>query len=320
MKKRIAELDFIKGIAIMLVVIGHVISQVWNNYPYFYENNIIFKFCYSFHMPLFVFVSGWISRLTIRNDIKWLIRRLKRLLIPYLIMVMAVFGFLRNGSFLLFLSDSPYWYLLFLIAADSLFYFGRRIKLDIAIFIPFYIVILFLLIRLPRNVGIIVQLINFLPFYAIGTMIPYLSVHINKLKITLLRAGSAAYVLLFPLYRLGVSAQIRHISSLAGRESLSLVLVLLIAFINKAVIPVCGIAMILFITKIIYAVKFTKPMRSAIELFGNHTLVIYLFHDLFFVRAAENSFANSIISLITAFFIPLILSLLFNHIRRKVLK
>ena len=38
MKKRIPELDFIKGIAIILVIIGHVISQVWNNEPEVYEN------------------------------------------------------------------------------------------------------------------------------------------------------------------------------------------------------------------------------------------------------------------------------------------
>ncbi len=320
MKKRIEELDFIKGIAIILVVIGHVISQVWNNSPYFYESNILFRFCYSFHMPLFVLVSGWISRLTIRDDIKWLIRRLRRLCIPYLLMVIVVFGFIRSGSFLLFLSDSPYWYLLFLMAADSLFYFGRRLKFDIAIFIPFYIVILFLFIRLPRNVGIIAQLINFLPFYVLGTLTPYLSVYINKLKFSLMCAGSAAYVLLFPLYRLGIPAQISHISDLAGRESMSYVLMLVIAFINKAVIPVCGIAMIFLITKIIYAAKFTKPLRSAMELFGNHTLAIYLLHDLFFVRTAENPFVNSVISLITAFFIPLVLSLLFNRIRRKILK
>ena len=47
--KRNDFIDFLKGIGIILVVIGHV-SQ----------NERINDFIYSFHMPLFFFISGFL--------------------------------------------------------------------------------------------------------------------------------------------------------------------------------------------------------------------------------------------------------------------
>lgn len=41
-KERLSWLDVLKGIGIILVVMGHI-----------YSNSIIFNWLYSFHMPLF---------------------------------------------------------------------------------------------------------------------------------------------------------------------------------------------------------------------------------------------------------------------------
>lgn len=51
-KKRLAYLDIARGISILLVVAGHVIS---NNYT----DHILTKWIYSFHMPLFFILSGY---------------------------------------------------------------------------------------------------------------------------------------------------------------------------------------------------------------------------------------------------------------------
>lgn len=57
------RLDIIKGIAIILVVMGHCIQYGSGNDYYtsalFFEENI-FKFIYSFHMPLFMLISGYV--------------------------------------------------------------------------------------------------------------------------------------------------------------------------------------------------------------------------------------------------------------------
>ena len=56
MVKRFENIDFIKGVLIMLVVMGHIIQALDSNY----EKNFIYFFIYSFHMPLFMSVSGYL--------------------------------------------------------------------------------------------------------------------------------------------------------------------------------------------------------------------------------------------------------------------
>jgi fucose 4-O-acetylase-like acetyltransferase len=56
-KTRIDFIDKIKGFAILLVVIGHVIQFNTDDF----RHNIFFSIIYSFHMPLFFFLSGYIA-------------------------------------------------------------------------------------------------------------------------------------------------------------------------------------------------------------------------------------------------------------------
>ena len=53
------NIDTIKGIAIFLVVWGHLIQYSGANRFDFYNDNI-FKIIYSFHMPLFMIISGYL--------------------------------------------------------------------------------------------------------------------------------------------------------------------------------------------------------------------------------------------------------------------
>ena len=82
MKERYKELDLMKGIGIILVYIGHSF-----NFPNFRWTKILFflgNTIYSFHMPLFFFISGLLSNTN--NEInleKFYKGKIKRLLIPY---------------------------------------------------------------------------------------------------------------------------------------------------------------------------------------------------------------------------------------------
>ena len=62
LRKRDSYFDVVKGITILLVVVGHTI-QYGNGVSFFQENefyhNSAFKVIYSFHMPLFMLVSGY---------------------------------------------------------------------------------------------------------------------------------------------------------------------------------------------------------------------------------------------------------------------
>ena len=91
-KKRLQWIDIAKGIGIILVVIGHC------NPPARIE-----KFIFSFHMPLFFFVSGYVYRQGGTGAARYLARTkrdLLRLILPYVVTVclVAVFWLLIRAQ------------------------------------------------------------------------------------------------------------------------------------------------------------------------------------------------------------------------------
>ena len=78
MTNRNQYLDVLKGFTIVLVVLGHCIQygagNVMLNESLFYEHPV-FKFIYSFHMPLFMMVSGYLFAFSISKGLGYNIRR-----------------------------------------------------------------------------------------------------------------------------------------------------------------------------------------------------------------------------------------------------
>ncbi|WP_091933552.1 acyltransferase family protein [Propionivibrio dicarboxylicus] len=98
-------LDFVKGVAIILVVLGHTFQNQTSNFDELYG----FRFIYSFHMPLFAFLSGaaaahWAVRLNASGSLMELtgasISRVRKsavhLLLPFLFW--TVVAFFLSGS------------------------------------------------------------------------------------------------------------------------------------------------------------------------------------------------------------------------------
>lgn len=87
---RNSTIDVIKGFAIILVIIGHCI-QFGSGVAYLdnglFFDNILFKLIYSFHMPLFMLVSGYLFYFTLQkySFISVIISRIKSLLVPVLV-------------------------------------------------------------------------------------------------------------------------------------------------------------------------------------------------------------------------------------------
>lgn len=63
--KRLLYLDIMRGIAIWLVVIGHIIQ--YNNCVD-WMHNPVFEWIYSFHMPLFFYISGYLAYKTTKIE------------------------------------------------------------------------------------------------------------------------------------------------------------------------------------------------------------------------------------------------------------
>lgn len=112
-KTRIYFYDNLKFILIMLVVIGHFI-QYNLDYKFFKG---LFLFIYSFHMPLFIFVTGFFSKKIIEAETNQRLNKILSYLILFVLYKIALFILLKYGfhevdSFYLFTEMEPPWYLL----------------------------------------------------------------------------------------------------------------------------------------------------------------------------------------------------------------
>lgn len=92
MTKRFEHIDALKGLAIFLMVMGHVLSSFYPDPYLVYESEprsamLLFRIIYSFHMPLLIFLSGYVtlrlSDYSLRNCASTLWRRFRTLVIPF---------------------------------------------------------------------------------------------------------------------------------------------------------------------------------------------------------------------------------------------
>lgn len=63
-KERLIWADSLKGLLIILVILGHAIQSTLGNECF---NNHLWNLIYSFHMPAFMAVSGWFAFRPIPN-------------------------------------------------------------------------------------------------------------------------------------------------------------------------------------------------------------------------------------------------------------
>ncbi|PHV71712.1 hypothetical protein CS063_03895 [Sporanaerobium hydrogeniformans] len=161
--KRNYFIDNLKVFLIFFVVFGHIIEYYIDEYSFL---KVVYLFIYFFHMPLFVFISGYLSK----NIDKGRKTAIKNLLIPYVIfnVIWYVLVFIATGKFML-LIIYPGWTLWYLI---SLFFWRMSLKYLVKIphIVPISIVCGLLIGLMPRG-GVILSLsrtITFMPFFLIG--------------------------------------------------------------------------------------------------------------------------------------------------------
>lgn len=128
MKNRESWIDVLKGIGIILVCLGHIQPDIY-----------LEKHIYSFHMPLFFFISGYlfISKGNIRDTLK---RKFNGLIKPYFVFALlsAIVGLVidtRNIKEIVtnfFYIDgsvgwnSPIWFLIVLFLVDIIYYLVEK--------------------------------------------------------------------------------------------------------------------------------------------------------------------------------------------------
>ena len=77
---RLTWVDSARGVAILLVVLGHAIQFTDEDF----DSNAAFRFIYAVHMPLFMFISGMVARVAGMSTKEFLRNRARTLLLPFL--------------------------------------------------------------------------------------------------------------------------------------------------------------------------------------------------------------------------------------------
>lgn len=117
---RILYLDYTRGFAILLVVIGHLIQFNFQSGI----NNRLFDIIYSFHMPLFFFISGYARSINIKKSskisslFKIIYHKFQTLIIPSVVWTIVIPLFFSYKYDFEVTQVSGYWFLnvLFVIA------------------------------------------------------------------------------------------------------------------------------------------------------------------------------------------------------------
>lgn len=127
--QRLLWADSLKGILIMLVVLGHAIQEVLREACF---DNHVWNIIYSFHMPAFMAVSGYLNYRTGDSSEKRssiISRRFQQLLIPFFIW--ALIRVLVNPPYTIHLfaniilyPDGSFWFLWVLFFISVIFIFG----------------------------------------------------------------------------------------------------------------------------------------------------------------------------------------------------
>lgn len=138
-RQRIQELDLLQGIAMLLVIWGHNETSD-ADYMHFHH------FVYGFHMPLFMFLSGYLAQYSLplvtnlETYRSYISRKFLRLFIPYLIIgfLVLIFEYVRSGydynSFL----TGTYYILFEPVTGPIQFLWYVHLLLVLYVFLPFF--------------------------------------------------------------------------------------------------------------------------------------------------------------------------------------
>ena len=167
-KERISYYDNLKFVLILLVVIGHIIGCQLNiNYM-----TGIYLFIYSFHMPLFIFITGFFAK-KLEDNGKFRLNKVINYVLLYLIFKTLLFLFLRfilhqDIEFYIFTEGDVPWYILSCALWISITYLIKDVKPKYAFITSIILALLIGYDYYIENVFVLSRTIVFYPFFLLG--------------------------------------------------------------------------------------------------------------------------------------------------------
>lgn len=302
MNKRIYIFDNTKAILIFLVIIGHLIQ------PYVTQNktiSAIFSFIYSFHMPLFIIVSGYFSKKELNKKI------LINLFLDYFLLFIIsqlLFVFftqsigIKKYSYLTLTPAYIYWYIF------ALFFWNIILKIILIICekshikLEYFIILSFifgLLIGFINSISwelSLSRIVVFFPFFITGYYFKIKKIEINNL---IHNEALAILILISSFIIVYKFNNIFNFNLLSGAKPYSKIKLNNIGYLYRLVLYVMQIAICLSIMKIM------PYKKNIISKYGTKTLEIYIIHGFIMKWISTTSFYSNM-NLIKIIIIPLI--------------
>lgn len=189
-KKRIIYIDSLKGLLIILVVLGHVIQFLYS--PDNFDNNRIYRYIYCFHMSLFMMLSGFVTPVEFESFsqvMHKLSKRFMQLVIPFiswsaldllLIGRYDIFRVLRNPEYGLWFLWVLFWINTFFIVGLWAMKFIKPSNIYISILIVYIVLRIFRLV-FSGNYGVDLMVLYY-PYFSIGSILGYIASSTHSYK------------------------------------------------------------------------------------------------------------------------------------------
>ena len=272
-KHRDRSLDFMKGILIYLVIVGHVIAK-------YAEPGWAYTVIHTFHMPLFFFISGYLAIPSLRQTFQeFALKKYKRILRPALCWSL-LFLLLKLPSHLdlgtkVIKSFMDIWFLyvlFYLFIASFLMYKSKyRFLLFAGIVVLGYLAYPFLLKVPSRHFGYIVEefrIIREMPVFLMGILYGLFKDRIRTKTLTAVFALSTVLYVGCFLYVLVL--QRRPVGDLLAHDN----------YLVRALVYQTGTILSFGLFKLIYWFLAGTKIAHAVEAVGQNTLGIYAMNGL----------------------------------------
>lgn len=280
-ESRNQSIDALKGVAIFLVVLGHAIQTTTINF----DHNLLFRLIYSFHMPLFMFISGWVMTLS-RTDMpadKFFTSKSSRLVIPFICWYLLSFmllGHFQNISLdqylinLVINPDHGLWFLWILFLCQIILFFSKKLQPllgDFHFLIPYFVILL-----LPMHYFGADSLKYYFKFFALGYVASRHQEFITKHWKTLIFPLAFSFPFLVTYWHR--TGELTFIADLRRHIDNEYILTQLGDF-YRFLVAIAGIASAFLLTK--FLTNLSSGFRQYMAFLGMFTLEIYAIHFYF---------------------------------------
>ena len=338
------ELDYLKIIGILLVVIGHCTSIYTGGWVFTSPVNspiygLIASYVYTFHVPMLVFVSGAIYYYCIINKGKYsslkvlIISKFKRLIVPFLfigilysIPIKYIIGMIEGNIinnikyFILGLNTGHLWYLLMLFDIFIIFYLYEKFILNKKYSIILNLIlfsILYISSEFFTNIFQINRAIQYSIFFYLGYEFFRSK---DKLILKLEKLKSKSILIMTP-----VLITISLVLILVSKMKLSnIMLSKFFSLINVVIAMICIIICYLIVYLINNRMKniiLKEKIDKLINIIGKYSFNIYLLHEpiIFIVlHFIASKYINPNILVMVCLSISVSLSMLISVIYMKI--